>query len=96
MEAIEQVGGGQSLAKFTLGRLAGLYRSGKAYEDLAKTLGLNLTSLNVNALGPLVDIRNRAVHEGREPDPAEAAYVVNQVELILRETNRISPSPRPG
>lgn len=24
----------------------------------------------------LVDIRNRAVHEGHEPDPAEAAYKV--------------------
>lgn len=96
VKAIEQVGEGQPLSKITLGRLAGLYRSGKAHEDLAKILGLNLTFLNVNALGPLVDIRTRAVHEGREPDPAEAAYVVNQIELILRETNRISPSPQDG
>ncbi len=98
VQTIEQVGGGQPLNKLTLGRLVGLYRASKASEDLQKTLGLSLTFLNVNALGPLVDIRNRAVHEGHEPDPAEAAYIVNQVELILRETNRlpqpsISPSP---
>jgi hypothetical protein len=93
VEAIEQVGGGQPLAKLTLGKLVNLYRASKAYEDLPKTLGLTPTFLNVNALGPLVDIRNRAVHEGRDPDPAEAAYVVNQVELILRETGRILPSP---
>lgn len=94
VQTIEQVGGGQALNKFTLGKLVGLYRASRAYEDLQKTLGLNLTFLNINALNPLVDIRNRAVHEGHEPDPAEAAYIVNQVELILRETNRVSPSPR--
>ena len=44
----------------------------------------------------LVDIRNRAVHKGREPDPAEATYIVNQVELILRETGRLpTVAPRP-
>jgi hypothetical protein len=70
----------------------GVYRASRAQDDLHKTLGLTLIYLNLNALGPLVDIRNRAVHEGHEPDPAEAAYIVNQVELILRETGRIPPS----
>jgi hypothetical protein len=92
IEAQEKVGGGQPLAKLTLGKLVGVYRASRAQEDLLKTLGLNLTFFNVNALGPLVDIRNRAVHEGQEPDPAEAAYIVHQVELILRETGRL-PSP---
>jgi len=95
IEAQEQVGGGQPLHKLTLGKLVGVYKAGHAHEDLPKTLGLKLTFLNLNALDPLVDIRNRAVHQGRDPDPAEAAYVVTQVELILRETGRISPSP-PG
>ena len=35
-----------------------------------------------------MDIRNKAIHEGKDPDTAEAAYVVTQVKLILRETNR--------
>ncbi|MBN1956153.1 MAG: ATP-binding protein [Anaerolineae bacterium] len=87
--AQEQVGGGQPLNKLTLGKLVGLYRASRAYQDLQDTLGLTLTFLNVNALGPLVDIRNAAVHKGRDPDPAEAAYIVNQVELILRETGRL-------
>lgn len=95
VETIEKVGGGQPLNKFTLGKLVGLFRASRAYEDLQKTLGLNLIFLNVNALGPLVDIRNRAVHEGHEPNPAEAAYIVNQVELILQETNRVTPPSRP-
>ena len=90
IEAQEKVGGGQPLSKLTLGKLVGVYRASKAQEDLKKTLGLTLTFLNVHALGPLVDIRNRAVHEGQEPDPAEAAYIVNQVELILRETVDLS------
>lgn len=89
VETIEQVGGGQPLNKLTLGRLVNVYRASKAYEDLARMLGKKLVFLNVSALEPLVDIRNRAVHEGQEPDPAEAAYIVNQVELILRETNRL-------
>jgi hypothetical protein len=93
VEAQEKVGGGQPLNKLTLGKLVGVYRASKAHEDLHQTLGLKLTFLNVKALGPLVDIRNRAVHEGEEPDPAEAAYVVNQVELILRETGRLPASP---
>jgi len=92
VEAQEQVGGGQPLHKLTLGKLVSAYRAGHAYQDLQKTLGLKLTFLSVSALDPLVDIRNRAVHEGHEPDPAEAAYVVNQVELILRETGRL-PQP---
>jgi hypothetical protein len=97
IEAIEQVGSGQPLNKLTLGKLVGLYRASRAYDDLQKTLELSLTFLNVNALGPLVDIRNRAVHEGHEPDPAEAAYIVNQVELILRETNRLpAVAPKPS
>lgn len=93
VEALERVGGGQPLQKLTLGKLVNLYKASKAYEDLQKTLGLALTFLNIHALHPLVDIRNRAVHEGHEPDPAEAAYIVNQVELILRETGRLPPPP---
>jgi hypothetical protein len=96
IEAQEKVGGGQPLNRLTLGKLVGVYRASRAYEDLQETLGLTLTFLNVQALGPLVDIRNRAVHEGQEPDPAEAAYIVNQVELILRETGRLpaaAPAP---
>ncbi|MCB0169348.1 MAG: ATP-binding protein [Anaerolineae bacterium] len=96
VQAIEQVGSGQEFSKFTLGKLVGLYRASRAHEDLEKTLGLSLTFLNTNALGPLVNIRNQAVHAAREPDPAEAAFIVNQVELILRETNRLpkaSPTP---
>jgi hypothetical protein len=96
IEAQEKVGGGQPLNRLTLGKLVGVYRASRAYEDLQKTLGLTLIFLNVQALGPLVDIRNRAVHEGQEPDPAEAAYIVNQVELILRETGRLpaaAPAP---
>jgi hypothetical protein len=89
VQAIQQVGQGQPLNKFTLGKLVGLYRASKAHEDLQKTLGLSLTFLNVNTLGPLVDIRNRAVHEGHNPDPAEAAYIVNQVEPILVHTQLI-------
>ncbi|MCL4302340.1 MAG: DUF499 domain-containing protein [Anaerolineae bacterium] len=89
VETIEQVGGGQPLNKLTLGRLVNVYRASKAYEDLAKLLGKKLVFLNVSALEPLVDIRNRAVHEGQDPDPAEAAYIVNQVELILREVGRL-------
>jgi hypothetical protein len=92
IEAQDQVGGGQPLNKLTLGKLVGVYRASRAYEDLKTTLSLDLTFLDVNALAPLVEIRNRAVHEGHEPDPAEAAYVVHQVELILRETGRL---PRP-
>jgi len=93
IEAQEQVGGGQPLHKLTLGKLVGVYRASRAYQDLEKTLGLSLTFLDVNALAPLVDIRNRAVHEGHEPDPAEAAYIVNQVALILRETGRLPTPP---
>ncbi len=92
IEAQEKVGGGQPLNRLTLGKLAGVYRASRAAEDLQKTLGLKLTYLNVNAMEPLIQIRNQAVHEGLEPDPAEAAYIVNQVELILRETGRL-PSP---
>ena len=93
IEAQEKVGGGQPLNKLTLGKLVGVYRASRAYEDLPQMLGRPPVYLNVDALDPLVDIRNRAVHQGHEPDPAEAAYVVNQVELILREAGTISPSP---
>jgi hypothetical protein len=93
VEAQEQVSQHQPLNRLTLGRLLNVYRAGRAHQDLERTLGLSLTYLNVNALGPLVDIRNRAVHEGHEPDPAEAAYIVNQVALILRETGRLPASP---
>ena len=95
IQAVEKVGGGQPLLKLTLGKLVGVYRASRAYEDLQKTLGLTLTFLNINALAPLVDIRNRVVHQGHEPDPAEAAYIVNQVELILRETSRLPPTHTP-
>ena len=95
IDAQEKVGGGEPLSRLTLGKLVGVYRASRAHEDLESVLGLKLTFLNVNALGPLVDIRNRAVHEGHEPDPAEAAYIVNQVELILRETGRLPDSPSP-
>jgi hypothetical protein len=93
IEAQEKVGGGQALNKLTLGKLVGVYRASRAYEDLPQVLGRPPVYLNVAALDPLVEIRNRAVHQGHEPDPAEAAYVVNQVELILREAGKISPSP---
>jgi hypothetical protein len=83
------------LNKLTLGKLVGVYRASRAYDDLKTTLGLDLTFLDVNALGPLVDTRNRAVHEGRDPDPAEATYLVHQVELILRETGRLPSPPLP-
>ncbi len=96
VDAQEQVGGGQPLHKLTLGKLVGLYRTSRAAEDLAKRLGRPLVYLNPNALNPLVDIRNKAVHEGQDPDPAEAAYVVTQVELILRETNRLPVTQPPG
>lgn len=95
VEAQEKVGGGQPLTKLTLGKLVGVYRASRAYEDLRTTLGLELTFLDVNALAPLVEIRNRATHEGHDPDPAEAAYVVHQVELILRETGRLPRTPDP-
>lgn len=95
VEAVERVGNGQPLAKLTLGQLVGVYRAAKAHEYLQKTLGLALTFLNVNSLAPLVDIRNGAVHNNREPDAAEAAFVVNQVELILRETGRL-PAASPA
>ena len=93
IDAQERVGGGQPLNKLTLGKLVGVYRASRVQDDLQKTLGLSLTFLNVHSIAPLLDIRNRAVHHGQEPDPAEAAYIVNQVELILRETGRIPPSP---
>ena len=96
VEAQEQVSQHQPLSRLTLGRLLNVYRASRAQDDLKKTLGLKLTFFNVRALGPLVEIRNRAVHEGQEPDPAEAAYIVNQVELILRETGRLpaaAPTP---
>jgi hypothetical protein len=97
IEAVEKVGGGQPLGKLTLGRLVGVYRASRAQEDLQKTLGLKLTFLSASAQGPLVEIRNRAVHEGQEPDPAEAAYIVHQVELILRETGRLpQPTGKPA
>jgi hypothetical protein len=89
VDTLEQVGGGQPLNRLTLGKLVGLYRASRAAEDLAKSLGRPLVYLNPNALNPLVDIRNKATHAGQEPDPAEAAYIVTQVELILRETNRL-------
>ncbi len=92
IEALERVGGGQALDKLTLGKLLALYRAAQVQSDLKKTLGLELTFLDGEALQPLADIRNRAVHGGDEPAPAEATYVVNQVELILRETGRLSPS----
>lgn len=92
VEAQEKVGGGQPLNKLTLGKLISVYRASRAYEDLPQVLGRPLVYLNVAALEPLVEIRNRATHQGHEPDPAEAAYVVNQVELILREAGRIPPS----
>ncbi len=91
VEAQEKVGGGQALNKLTLGKLVGVYRASRAYEDLPQVLGRPPVYLNVAALDPLVEIRNRAVHQGHEPDPAEAAYVVNQVELILREAGKIPP-----
>jgi hypothetical protein len=90
VEAQEKVGGGQPLNKLTLGELVGVYRASRAHEALKQTPGLDLTFLNVDALGLLMDIHNRAVHEGQEPDPTEAAYVANQVELILRETQSSS------
>ncbi|MBU1750077.1 MAG: DUF499 domain-containing protein, partial [Chloroflexi bacterium] len=96
VEAQDKVGGGQPLHKLTLGKLVSVYRASRAYEDLEKMLGRPLTFLNVHALDPVVDVRNRTVHEGYEPDPAEAAYVVNQVELVLRETGRLPQSPAPG
>lgn len=77
IQAQEQVGQGRPLNKLTLGRLLNVYRASRAQDDLEKTLGLELTFFNVRALDPLVEIRNRAVHEGHEPDPAEAAYIVN-------------------
>lgn len=86
---VENVGGGVPLQRLTLGRLVNVYRAGRLWQDLERTLNLSLTFLNVNALSPLVDIRNRAVHEGHEPEEAEAAYIVNQVALILRETGRL-------
>lgn len=89
IEAQEKVGGGQPLNRLTLGKLVGIYRASQAYEDLKKLLGRPLVFLNVAALDPIVDIRNRAVHEGHEPYAAEAAYVVNQVELILREAGKL-------
>ncbi len=94
IEAQEKVGGGQPLNKLTLGKLVGVFRASRAHEDLKKTLGLDLTYLNIEALGPLVDIRNEAVHKGQEPDAAEAAYIVTQVELILRETGRLPSVPK--
>lgn len=92
----EKVGGGQPLNKLTLGKLVGVYRASRAQQDLEKMVGSKLTYLNVDALGPLVSIRNVAVHEGKEPDAAEAAYVVNQVELILRETGRLPAVESPA
>lgn len=93
VEAYERIGGGQPLHKLTLGKLVAAYKASHAEPKLGKTLGLELelAFFNVQALDPLVDIRNRAVHEGHDPDAAEAAYVVNQLELILRETGRLPP-----
>ncbi len=93
IEAQEKVGRGQPLNKFTLSKLVGVYRASRISGDLERLLGQKLVFLDVSALNPLVDIRNKAIHEGRDPDPAEAAYIVNQVELILKETGRIAPSP---
>jgi hypothetical protein len=96
VEAQGKVGGEQALGKLTLGKLVGLYRAAHVQEDLRKMLGRELLYLDVEALGPLVEIRNRAVHDGREPDEIEAEHIVHYVELILREAGRISPSPLPG
>ncbi|MFW6097672.1 MAG: ATP-binding protein [Chloroflexota bacterium] len=89
IEVVERVGGDLPLHKLTLGKLLGVYRMARLWQDLEETLGLSLTYLNINALSPLVESRNRAVHDGHEPDEAEATYIVNQVALILRETGRV-------
>lgn len=73
----------------TLGKLVALYRVTRAYDDVGTALGHKLQYFNVSALEPLVDIRNRVTHEGHKPDPAETAWIVCQVELILRETGRL-------
>lgn len=89
IEILEQVGRGQPLPKQTLGNLVRIHRAGKTLDDLSAIVGHNLTYLNFYNLEPLVEVRNKSVHEGYDPDPAEAAYIVNQVELILRETGRL-------
>ena len=89
VEAQEKIGGGQPLNQLTLGRLLGIYRVSGATKDLEKLLGHTLTYFNIHTLDNFVTARNQVIHEGHEPDEAEATYLVNQVTLILRETDRL-------
>ncbi len=95
IETQEKVGGGQPLNQLTLGRLLGIYRVSGATKDLEKLLGHSLTYFNIHTLDNFVATRNQVIHEGQEPDEAEAAYLVNQVALILRETHRLPPVSPP-
>lgn len=95
VEAQEKIGGGLPLNQLTLGRLLGIYRISGATKDLEKLLGHSLTYFNIHTLDNFVTTRNAVTHEGYEPDAAEAAYLVNQVALILRESNRIQPTSPP-
>jgi hypothetical protein len=94
-DALERVGGGQPLHQLTLGQKMGAFRVSDAHKDLEKLLDTPLTYFSTQNLEPLRQLRNRVVHQGYQPDRAEAAYVVNQVAVILRETGRLPEEAGP-
>ena len=95
-DALAQVGGGQPLHQLTLGQKMGAFRVSDAHKDLEKLLDTSLTYFSTQNLEPLRQLRNRVVHQGYHPDKAEAAYVVNQVAVILRETGRLPAEAAPA
>ena len=82
---------GKGVSGFTLGQLVALYGQAKLFKQVKKLLNLDLQFLSTERLHPLVEIRNKATHEGFAPTRAVAQLVAREVRVFLEEAKAIEP-----
>jgi len=94
-EQEQKIAGGKAVGDFTLGQLVGLFREASLVPKLERYLNLSLPFMKSFNPNYFVDLRNRVTHEGAQVAEDEARLLVDQLRVLLRETGRLAPLPKP-
>lgn len=85
-EAEKKIGGGRGIDHMGFGQILGLYRTTKLLGMLKKDLNLPFRLFRLEALDPIVAMRNDATHSGGEPSKEEIEYILSTVTCLLNES----------
>jgi hypothetical protein len=91
LEKAEAIGRGKPVTDFTLGQRVGLFRDARLFDKAQAALGRELPHLRSASFNLLVDLRNRATHEGAQVQEDEARLFASQLRVFLREAGYLEP-----